>query len=41
MYDELFKNYENVVFRRKDQKPASVEVTMMLKAYHASSKTVY
>ena len=26
MYDELFKNYGNVVFRRKDQKPGSVEI---------------
>ncbi|MED6149686.1 hypothetical protein PIB30_064847 [Stylosanthes scabra] len=26
MYDELFKNYGKVVFKRKDQKPASAEV---------------
>ncbi|KAL1349743.1 hypothetical protein HN51_026247 [Arachis hypogaea] len=26
MYDELFKNYGKVVFKRKDQKPATAEV---------------
>ncbi|MED6205382.1 hypothetical protein PIB30_016968 [Stylosanthes scabra] len=26
MYDELFKNYGKVVFKRKDQKPASAEI---------------